>query len=77
MGGVSGVLCTYISPKEVSWLSKEQGLVVAFWAKVDPIWAKIDPPGQFVRKVGKSALELGGKKFNHVGPLGASPQQDQ
>ena len=61
MGWVSGVLCSYISPNEVSWFSKEQGLVVAFWAKIDPIWAKIDPPGQFDRKVVKSALELGGE----------------
>ena len=42
---------------------------MAFWAKLDPIWAKGDPPGQFVRKVGKSALELGEKKgggINHI-----------
>ena len=29
-----------------------------FWAKFDPIWTKRDPCGQFVRKVGKSALEM-------------------
>ena len=46
-------------PKKGLWqLSKEQGLVVVFWAKWDPIWAKWDPSGQFVQKVGKSALEL-------------------
>jgi hypothetical protein len=49
-------------PERGLWrLSKEQGLVVVFWAKSDPIWAKWDPSGQFVRKVGKSALELGKK----------------
>ena len=42
-------------------MSKEQGLVVIFWAKSDPICAKWDPSGQFVWKVGKSALELGKK----------------
>ena len=34
---------------------------MVFWAKSDPIWAKWDPSGQIVRKVGKSALELGKK----------------
>ena len=42
-------------PERSLWrLSKEQGLMVIFWAK----W---DPSGQFVRKVGNSALELGKK----------------
>ena len=42
-------------PERVLWrLSKEQGFVVVFWAKWDPIWAICM----------KSALELG-KKFNH------------
>ena len=40
---------------------KEQGLVVVFWAKSDPIWAQEDSFGQFARKVSKSALELGKK----------------
>ena len=31
--GFWGVLCTYISPKGVCSLSKEQGLLVVFWAK--------------------------------------------
>ena len=51
------------SPKRAErglWrLSKEQGFGVVFWAKWDQVWAKWDPSGQFVRKVGQSALELG------------------
>ena len=47
-------------PERVVWrLSKDQGLVVVFWAEWDPIWAKWDPSGQSVQKVNKSALELG------------------
>ena len=42
---------------------------MVFWAKLDPIWAKCDPSGQFVRKVGKSALELGEKNSIMVGTL--------
>ena len=52
------------TPKRCVWLlSREQGLGVVFsgWAKWNPTWAKWDPYGQFVWKVGKSALELGGR----------------
>ena len=63
--GVFGVFCVRTYPRKGVWLlGKEQGLEVVFWANWDPIWAKWDPCGQFVRKVGKSALELG-KKFSH------------
>ena len=55
----------HISERGLLRLSKEQGLEEVFWAKWDPIWAKWDPSGQFVLKVGKSPLELGGK-FNHT-----------
>ena len=49
-------------PKRSVWLlSKEHGLGVVFWVKWDPVWAKWDPSGQCVRKMGKSALELGEK----------------
>ena len=47
----------YISKRGVLWLSKEQRLGVVFWAKGDPTWTKWEPSGQFVWKVGKSALE--------------------
>ena len=50
----------HIPERGLRRLSKEQGLLVVFWAKWDPIWAKWDPSGKFVLKVGKSALELGG-----------------
>ena len=48
--GVLGWGCwcfVYINiPERCFWLlSKEQGLVVVFWAKCDPIWAKWDPSG--------------------------------
>ena len=57
-----GVFCVRTYPERGLWrLSKEQGLVVVFWAKWDPIWAKWDPSGQSVQKVGKSALELRGR----------------
>ena len=52
----------HIPERGLWWLSKEQGLVVLFWAKWDPVGAKWDPCGQFVRKVGKSALESGKTK---------------
>ena len=60
-----GVFCvlTY-SQKGCVTAEWVQGLGVVFWAKWDPIWTKWDPSGQFVRKVGKSALELE-KKINH------------
>ena len=60
-----GAFFVYVHiPKRSVWLlSKEHGLVVVFWAKWVPIWKKWDPSGQFVRKVGKSALELGNKKL--------------
>ena len=58
----------YISKRGVWQMSKKQGLGVVFWAKWDPIWAKWNliwakwgPSGQFVLKVGKSAIELGEK----------------
>ena len=54
-----GVFCAGTYPPK--GLSKEQGLGVVLWAKWDPIWANWDPSGLFVRKVGKSALELGEK----------------
>ena len=59
--GVGGVMCTYISQKGVcnGWV--RTGVVGGVLAKSDPIWVKRDPSGQFVRKVGKSALELGKK----------------
>ena len=66
--------CVHI-PKRGLWqLNKQQGVVVVFWARWDPIWAKWDPSGQFVRnlKVGKSALELGKKKFNDLIAASAS-----
>ena len=51
-------------PERGVWrLSKEQGLVVVVWANWDPILAKWDPTGQFVPKMGKSALELRKKNF--------------
>ena len=46
-GGVGGVLCTYIFPKRTG-----VGGILG-------IWAKWDPSEQFIRKMGKSALELG------------------
>ena len=51
----------HIQERGVWRMSKEQGLVVVFRAKWDPIWAKRDPSGRFVWKMGKSAL----KNFNH------------
>ena len=61
-GGLGWALGRFVYvhiPERGVWhLSKEQGLGVVFWAKWYPIWAKWDPSGQFVRKVGKSALEL-------------------
>ena len=33
------LVCAY-QRKAIVTLSKEQGLVVVFWAKLDPIWAK-------------------------------------
>ena len=61
-GRVGGCFVYVHIPKRGLWmLSKEQGLVVVFWAKWDPIWATWDPSGQFIRKVGKTALELGEK----------------
>ena len=36
-------------------------MVVVFWANWDPIGAKWEPSGQFIWKVGESALELGKK----------------
>ena len=60
--GVFGV-GTY--PQRGGWLlSKEQGLMVVFWAKWDPIWAKWDLSGQW--KVGKSDLELGKKIQSYI-----------
>ena len=53
-GGFGNVLYTYIAPKGVG----VGGGILGNW---DPIWAKWDPSAQFVRKVGKSALELGKK----------------
>ena len=66
----------HIPKRGVQWLSKEQGLVVVFWTKRDPIWAKWDPFGQFVRKVGKSALEFGKniQSFDNACPGGATDQ---
>ena len=68
-------------PERGLWrLSKEQVLVLVFWAKWDPIWAKWEPSGQFVRKVGKSALESLGKKNTIIiitrwsGPSGGKAQ---
>ena len=56
-----GVLCSYIFPRGVcdGWVKKR----VWKWysGQNDPIWGKRDPCGQFVRKIGKIALELGGK----------------
>ena len=60
-GGLEGVLCMYISPKGVWQLSKEQGLVVVFWAKWDPIWAKWD----ICTKSGQKCSRIGEKQFNH------------
>ena len=54
----------HIPERGVWLLSKEQELGVVFWAKWDPIWAKWDSSGQYVQKVGKSALELGKKKYS-------------
>ena len=51
-------------PERGLWLlshGKEQGLVMVFWAKWDPIRAKWKSSGQFVWKVGESTLELGKK----------------
>ena len=60
-GGALGCFVYVLIHKKGVWrLSKEQKLGAVFWTKWDPIWAKWDPFGQFVRKVGKSNLELGG-----------------
>ena len=53
-------VCTYPQKGFVTGESRTgvARLVVVVWAKWDPNWAKWDPSGQFVRKVGKSALEI-------------------
>ena len=55
LGWVLGCLCTYIS--DVWRWSKEQGLGVVFWAKLDPIWAKGDPSGPKCSRIGKNKIQ--------------------
>ena len=61
--GWGGVLCLYISPKGVcDGKVKDRGWGWNSGQKETPSSQKETPSGQFIRKVGKSALELGNKK---------------
>ena len=58
-----GGLCTYISPKGVcEGKVKNRGWGWNSGQKETPSSQKETPSGRFIRKVGKSALELGKKK---------------
>ena len=64
----------HIPERGLCLLSKEKGFWVVLWAKWDPNRAKWDPSRQFVRKVGKSALELGEKIKSYESDSNHTPQ---